>query len=251
MTIGGFGSLAAVAFFRELGLLSFRFVPRWMSISEEISLLGISNFTVTEATNLIIIQSLLGIIGGVLIGSLQIILTEGETKERKNLNEPWEEFEYQAAYDQKLTVITESDNQITGKLFEVGNSNTENDLLLINPKESQFTDDGIKEGESRGEISYHHQRDISRIVLHNEWDGHDRNVAERYHRDLLNYGLTGRNRIVKIGSTISSKAKYPFQRWQALREYDVYQGRNIDALDIDEEVSLDEADDKKEQSKDN
>ena len=238
MSIGGFGSLAVVALLRKFSLLSFSFVPDWAAVSGDISLVEISNLTVPEATNLILVQSVLGIIGGILVGSLRLILIEGETKERKNLNEPWEEFEYQAAYDEKLTVITESGEQVTGKLFEVGNSNTENDLLITNPRESKFTVDGLKEGESRGEMSYHHQRDISRVILHNEWEGHERNAAERYHRDLLNYGLIGRNRLIELGSIIYSKIRYPFERWQALREYDPYLDRDSDALDIGDEVSL-------------
>jgi hypothetical protein len=240
MSIGGFGSLAVVAALRNLGLLNFGFLPPWIAISQQISLAGISALTVSEATNLIVTQCILATVGGVLVGSLRIVVIEGETTERKNLNDPWEEFEHQAAYDEKLTVITESGDQITGRLLEVGNTSTENELLLTNPKESQFGASGLKEGDSRGEISYHHQEDISRIILHKEWDAHDRTRIERLHRDFLNHGLTIREVCLGVGGSLWSRLQ-GMGGWLESTPPRKSAEVEVDKLEIDEEVSVQES----------
>ena len=239
MAMGGFGSLAVVAVLRNIGLFQFDFIPIWLAVNEPITFEGVSTLTVAEATNLIVTQSVVAVFGGVLVGSLRIIVLEGDTKERKNLNNPWEEFEYQATYDGTVTVLTENDEQITGQLLEVGNSSTENDILLTEPRESQFLNGELDEGESRGMISYHHQRDISRVILHNEWEGHERSSIERYHRDLLNSGL-------KIRSWILKKVQWIQSAVGGLREAisSALPGdEKEDELDIGDEVSLSETSD--------
>ncbi|MCD2201250.1 DUF6338 family protein [Halobacterium sp. KA-4] len=239
MSMGGFGSLAVVAVIRNLGLLHFDFIPLWLAVNEPITFEGVSTLTVAEATNLIVMQSFVAVLGGILVGSLRIIVWEGETKERKNLNNPWEEFEYQATYDGTVTVLTENDEQITGQLLEVGNSSTENDILLTEPRESQFFNGELEEGESRGKISYHHQRDISRVILHSEWEGHERGSIERYHRDLLNSGLKTRSWILRRFQWVQSTVSGFKEAISSVLHNDEQQ----DGLDIEDEVSLSDTSD--------
>lgn len=195
MSIGGLGSIAAVSIFRQLGWLHFGFVPQWAALSQELSLVSVATLPLPVVTNLIVTQSLIALLGGVVVGSLRIICFGDEPKERKNLNDPWEELEYQTAYTQRLTVVTNTGEQITGKLHEIGNAGGANDLILTEPTATSESDGQGRSGETElGRLSYHHERDIARIYLHNEWEAHSRGIIERQHRSLLNRGLSARRK---------------------------------------------------------
>jgi hypothetical protein len=190
MAIGGFVSLAVIALLRQTVLPFFsKFVPRINLLSDfaiagELSVMSISNLTILESTNLIISQSVIATVGGVLYGMARYVLIDQDNPQRKYLEQPWDELIDHVSRDDRITIVTCGGNKITGEFEQIANDPEDKDLLIRNPR----IINGKSAGTSKlGKVSYHNQRDISRVIVYNQYLDGSRSWTNRQYMRLLQW----------------------------------------------------------------
>ncbi|QIB79067.1 hypothetical protein G3A49_13360 [Haloferax volcanii] len=239
MSIGGFASLAIVSVIRKLwgwDVASYHDseLLRALTINEELTLSVVSNLSVLESTALIVSQSLIAIVGGVLVGASRVVLIDAERDDRQQLQQPWEELYNQIRIGDELTVITHSGEKITGNLKQIGNPPREHDLILTNPKKAFIDTYDHSENDKAGpmgELSYHHQQDISRVIAHREWTEAERGKLNATYMRSLQWGLYFRDKIIHPRDTISGITSYGANLLSKIRS-DSEQEETSDKLDL-------------------
>jgi len=140
MAIGGFASLAGIALLRQtvlpnfVQMLSISNLISNFAITGELSVETISGLTILESTNLIISQSVVAIVGGVLVGMVRYVLIDQDNPRRKYLEQPWDELVDQVSRNDRITVVTCNGDQITGEFEQIGNNPEDKDLLIRGPQ---------------------------------------------------------------------------------------------------------------------
>lgn len=177
MAIGGSASLAGIGLLRQTILSDF-------AIAGELSVRTISSLTILESTNLIISQSVIAIVGGVLVGMVRYVLIDQDNPRRKYLEQPWDELVDQVSRNDRITVVTCDGDQITGEFEQIGNNPEDKDLLIRGP---QRPDEGRDEASKLGEISYHSHQDISRIIVYDQYLDGGRGWLNRQYMQMLQW----------------------------------------------------------------
>ncbi|MFB6186574.1 MAG: hypothetical protein ABEI86_06880 [Halobacteriaceae archaeon] len=204
MSFGGFASLALVSFFREIELFALSTQQNSGLISaftfdKPLTLTTVSSLSILESTALILAQSMIAIFGGVLVGALRIVVIDGEQVDRQQIIQPWEELSNQVRTGDELTVVTHGGEKVTGKLKQIGNPPREHDLILTNPERTyidSYNHSTSPRTDSIGELSYHHEQDISRVIAYREWTESERGMVSEWYLRLLQKGLNVRKMVV-------------------------------------------------------
>lgn len=225
MAIGGFGTLVLVSIGRHLPFEMHTVVPfpDWVMIQGTLSIETISNLAVPEAANLILSQSLVGVLLGACVGSFKYIFFDVDKPRRQDLEQPWEYVNGQISRGSEVTVITTGNERIHGMVERIGSPSEDYDLLLGNPIEvmSHETNGSREEsGEPFGEMSYHHHQDIARIHLHEDQTAPKRTWVTKKHMFILQRSLdlksdalnTKRKFFENPGNTSLAAIRYLIQR---------------------------------------
>lgn len=204
MAIGGFVSLAMVALWREL-IPTFRvgflegLSPSWLVIEERLSVESISRLSILESTNLILGESVAGVLCGYVYGTAKYVIYDQRRQKRTQLKQPWEKFVESVGTDanQTVEVITSEGERVVGEVVGLGSPSEAYDLLLTEPRTPHGTDDQSKpdgdgsragrERRSRGDVSYHHYEDISHVYLRDDALSNQTTRLQDRHTDLLEY----------------------------------------------------------------
>lgn len=237
MAIGGFASLAVIALLRQTilpDLVQFLCISNLISdfaFAGELSVKTISSLTILESTNLIISQSAIAIVGGVLAGMVRYVLVDQDNPGRKYLEQPWDELVDQVSPSDRITVVTCNGDKITGEFEQIGNNPEDKDLLIRGP---QILDERRAEASKLGEISYHSDEDISRVIVYDQYLDGRRGWLNRQYMRLLQW-------LVDKEETASIWAMEVYSEIQS-RPY----SKEDDSSDIDDKVQLghDENEDK-------
>lgn len=116
-------------------------------------------FTLSKA---LIAQSLLGIFGGYVIGTVQYVFADESRSVDKNVKQPWETAVRRATLGDRVEIITQNGKRIVGKLHRIGSPSKNKDILLESAKEIVNQDGDDKERRPLG-YSYHEYNNISQI----------------------------------------------------------------------------------------
>ncbi len=102
-------------------------------------------------------QSVVGYVGGYLLGTFVHVKSSRPQRSDEDLQQPWETAVRQSAIGDTVTVITKNGEEITGTLYRIGSPSKDYDLLLSAAKKVE-EDDTIPLG-----MTYHHYEDISQV----------------------------------------------------------------------------------------
>lgn len=251
MSIGGFASLSIVSFLRKWEIVEQKLplgVPHFFTIQNELTLSTIPNLSILQATGLIVSQTAVAVVGGFLAGAGRIILIDGHRKRRNQISQPWEDLFKHVGVGDELTVVTHQGEKITGHLQQMGNPSRETDLLLTDPKRTFIDTHNHSESEQNspiGQISYHHDDDISRIVAHRDWTPPDRGYFNTTYMKVLQKGLDCRKAVVNpLDSLKRAYSWIQIRIWLSSREesdidkLDLSDGYEIRAVEGEEETGV-------------
>lgn len=178
LAIGGFLSISTLFL---LHAIVPSFVPslNFTSFPTEFALIEMSNLSVLQATNLLILQTMVGWIGGIIVGAGRYIFIDSDNPLRKDLNDPWEELYNHVSTGDKLTVITHNGDKINGRLEQKGNPSDEHNLLLSEPSiedSSNEKEESTSSSTDPVQLSYHDPEGIARIEAYEEPTSTDRGL---------------------------------------------------------------------------
>ena len=216
MAIGGFASLAGIALLRQtvlpdmVQLLSISNLISDFAIAGELSVKTISSLTILESTNLIISQSVIAIVGGVLVGMVRYVLIDQDNPRRKYLEQPWDELVNQVSRNDRITVVTCDGDKITGEFEQIGNNPEDKDLLIRGPHR---LDERRGEPSKAGEISYHSHQDISRVVVYDQYLDGGRGWLNRQYMRMIQW-LVNKEEIASVRAMeiYSEKQSRPYSK---------------------------------------
>ena len=229
MAIGGFASLAGIALLRQtvlpnfVQMLSISNLISNFAITGELSVETISGLTILESTNLIISQSVVAIVGGVLVGMVRYVLIDQDNPRRKYLEQPWDELVDQVSRNDRITVVTCNGDQITGEFEQIGNNPEDKDLLIRGP---QILGNERSEASNLGEISYHSHKDISRVIVYDQYLDGGRGWLNRHYMRVLQW-------LVNKEEAVSTWTMENYSKRRS-RPY----SKEDDSSNIDEKVQL-------------
>jgi hypothetical protein len=189
------------------------------AVAGELSVKTISSLTILESTNLIISQSVIAIVGGVIVGMVRYVLIDQDNPQRKYLEQPWDELVDQISRNDRITVVTRNGERITGDFEQIGNNPEDKEILIRGPQRSAKTS-------KIGEMSYHSHQDISRVIVYDQYLDGERGWLNRQYMRMLQWFVNKE----EVASAFIMK------RYSRI-EPRPHSGKD-DSSDIDEEVQL-------------
>lgn len=231
MAVGGFLSLAAVAFWRELaptvriGPLAF-LSPEWLVVDGALAVRTVSELTILESVNLIVSQITVAVLGGYFLGTAKYVWYDQRKQTHSRLEHPWTQLTDEIP-NEPIVIVSNDGTHTRGRPIAVGSEEQDYDIMLVaSGTDDDTTTAGLPPAGStddsplaRGAISYHQYDDISRVILPESVDITDnRTVLQRRHvllvRSLVDDGLQSvvSRRAKSVVARIRLVLRRPLQR---------------------------------------
>ena len=155
----------------------------------KISVTDIGDFSILSILSFVVIQSSLGYILSYLLGTFLRIQSDSRPTAEKDLEQPLETAIEQSTLGEKVWIITNTGDKITGKLYRIGSPSKDKDIFVSGATRKNKNEDDDSDGEKIG-LTYIDYENIAQIQFPDmvpQKDGPESNFFLRWYNKAVGF----------------------------------------------------------------